>query len=400
MSTSQSQLDRPRSVQAPPVPAVESQISRWIFAPFDITAAWATGWADYTADALRRGTSPLDVADDAARFLRVVSDRDRPGWSTRHQVRREWPTARLLDFTTRTGPVPTLVLPPQAGHTSTIVDYSPAQSQMRTVRAAGLTHLACLDWKPATQEIRDATIEDYLTVVDQAVAELGGVVNLVGDCQGGWLATLYAALHPQAINTLTIGAAPIDFHAGEAAIRDWMQLIGPAAELGPYRALVHLGGGFHRGRSQVTGFKLLEPAGEAERLAGLWAHIADPKYVQRYIDFTNWFEGDQDLGGAFYLWIVEHLFQRNELVQGTLTIGGEPVDLAAIDCPLFLLAGTSDHITPEAQVWPLAEHASTPEDRIRREVVDAGHLGLFMGTASLRDHWAPVLEEIAGLSGR
>jgi poly(3-hydroxybutyrate) depolymerase len=35
-------------------------------------------------------------------------------------------------------------------------------------------------------------------------------VNLIGDCQGGWLATVYAALRPEPINTLTIAGAPID----------------------------------------------------------------------------------------------------------------------------------------------------------------------------------------------
>ena len=44
-------------------------------------------------------------------------------------------------------------------------------------------------------------------------------MNLVGDCQGGWLATIYAALHPERVNTLTIAGAPIDFHAGDAGDR-------------------------------------------------------------------------------------------------------------------------------------------------------------------------------------
>ena len=29
-------------------------------------------------------------------------------------------------------------------------------------------------------------------------------------------------------------------------------------------------------------------------------------------------------------------------------------------------------------------------------LVDAGHLGLFMGRAPLRDHWAPLLRDVAG----
>ena len=53
-----------------------------------------------------------------------------------------------------------------------------------------------------------------MTIADQFP---GGRVNLVGDCRGGWLAVVYAGLHPEHVNTLTIGGAPIDTHAGQFA---------------------------------------------------------------------------------------------------------------------------------------------------------------------------------------
>ena len=53
-------------------------------------------------------------------------------------------------------------------------------------------------------------------MLEEAVQSLGGRVNLVGDCQGGWLAVVYAGLHPEQVNTLTIGGAPIDTHAGQS----------------------------------------------------------------------------------------------------------------------------------------------------------------------------------------
>ena len=124
----------------------------------------------------------------------------------------EAPVARLRDLSTAgagTRVVPTLVLPPQAGHDSCIVDYSPQQSQMRTILDAGLTRAFSLDWIGASARTRDATVDDYLDVIDRAVDHAGGRVNLIGDCQGGWLATIYAALAPERINTLTIAGAPI-----------------------------------------------------------------------------------------------------------------------------------------------------------------------------------------------
>ena len=117
--------------------------------------------------------------------------------------------------------------------------------------------------------------------------------------------------------------------------------------------------------------------------------------VARYATFENWFQHTQPIPGAFYLWIVEHLFQRNELVAGTLVVEGRIVDLSAISCPLYLLAGSSDHITPPPQVFALADFASTPADDVTRLVVPGGHLGLFMGHEALRGHWAPVFAAVA-----
>ncbi len=139
------------------------------------------------------------------------------------------PLTALRDFTPRrpADVIPTLVLPPQAGHDSCIVDFSEHQSQMRTIRAAGLERLFALEWIGATQATKDATIDDVLADVDDAVARAGGggPVNLVGDCQGGWLAAIYAALEPERVNTLTIAGAPIDFHAGDAVIHESTQAL-------------------------------------------------------------------------------------------------------------------------------------------------------------------------------
>ena len=121
----------------------------------------------------------------------------------------------------------------------------------------------------------------------------------------------------------------------------------------------------------------------------------DSERVERYQKFEDWFQHTQPIPGAFYLWIVEHLFHRNELVAGKLAVGGRRIDLAAIDCPLYLLAGRTDHITPPPQVFALADHVSTPSHEVSRRTTGAGHLGLFMGHEALRGHWRPIFAEIA-----
>jgi poly(3-hydroxyalkanoate) synthetase len=369
-------------------------------APIDVWTSATANTTRYAAHAVARRSSPWDIAEDMAEFARVATLREQPMWAhDAHEVRR-WPIARLLDYSapSPTASVPTLVLPPQAGHASSIVDYGRGQSQMITLRDGGLDSLYALDWLPATAKTAQCSIADYVAVLEEAVQAVGGRANLVGDCQGGWLAVVYAGLHPGQVNTLTIGGAPIDTHTGESGIQEWTRLFARRNELDFYRRMVQLGGGVQRGRSQLRGFKMLEPVAEFDRLMGLLANLHDPDYVTRHIDFTNWFEWTQDVPGAFYLWIIEHLFLNNELARGTLVVDGSRVDLSAIDCPIFLLAGTKDHITPAEQVWALADLVSTPAERVSRELVDAGHLGLFMGRSALAEHWRPVAERVRAYS--
>jgi poly(3-hydroxybutyrate) depolymerase len=369
----------------------------------DGITAWSVavdGVTDWWAGELRRGSTAPELLSDWLRWWGAMGSRRRPQWSSANEVVFEAPVARLRDFSTarQSRVAPTLVLPPQAGHDSCIVDYSVAQSQMRTILAAGLKRAYALDWIGATARTKDAGIDDYLDVIDHAVDHIGGSVNLIGDCQGGWLATIYAALRPERVNTLTIAGAPINFHAGEPVIHAALRSLAPGGNLSFYRRLVDAGGGVLLGEHMLAGFIAIQPENELARQVQLLANIGDPAHVERYREFEDWFKHTQPIPGAFYLWIVEHLFRDNELIAGTLEIGAERVDLGRIECPLNLLAGATDHITPPDQVFALADHASTPPGEILRDITAGGHLGLFMGREALRDHWPPLLAAVRAKS--
>ena len=390
-------------VFCPPVPpggAPLSLTSAPVTATLGVWKAAAKEGLHYWRRLPRRGFPPLTLLTDTARWMQLMNDRRPPTWSSPHTVVFETPIARLRDFTdgATDDVVPTLLLPPQAGHDSCIVDYSPTQSQVRTARAAGLTRLFSLDWVGATQESKDATVDDYIAVIDQALDHLGGPVNLVGDCQGGWLATIYAALRPERVHTLTIAGAPIDFHAGQPPIGDWVGALG-ANDLAFYRNLVMQAGGVLPGKHMLTGFIMLKPESEIEKNLQLFSHLDDEEHIARYREFEDWFKHVQDIPGAFYLWIIEHLFRDNKLVKGQLEIGGERVDLSRISCPVNLLAGATDHITPPAQVFAAADHVSTPPQDITQATTSGGHLGLFMGNEALREYWPTIFDDVAKRSG-
>src|SRR3954467_11123715 len=380
-------------VAIPPACGVPPATRRGLDSAVETATAALRGAADYWAGAIADARTPLDMAVDGMRWWQVMTDRRPPRGAPRPKVLRRTPLTRLRVFSAPSpaNVVPTLVLPPQAGHDSCIVDFSPQQSQMRTIRAVGLDRLYSMYWIGATQSTKDATVSDYLAEIAASIDEIGGgPVNLVGDCQGGWLATIYAAMHPEQVNTLTIAGAPIDFHAGDAVIHESVRALSDE-DLRFYKNMVALGNGVLKGEFLLGGFIAIKPENELGKQLQLLAHLREEHHVDRYRLFEDWYKHTQDVAGPFYLWLVEHLFVKNELVGGTLTVDGAPVRLDAITCPVNMLAGAADHITPPAQVFALADHVATPPEDMLARTTDGGHLGLFMGTEALRDHWPVVM---------
>jgi len=356
----------------------------------------------WTGAAAQR-TTPLDMAARGARWWTSVTDRRQPAWHLPHRTVLSTPFAHVHDFSPAGAGddvIATLVLPPQAGHSSHVVDFAPGQSQLTVLLEAGLTSLYAMEWRAATRETRDVTVTDYLDVIDRAVEHAGGRVNLVGDCQGGWLAAIYASLHPEKVNTLTLAGAPIDFHAGDSLIAASTTFLTGSLGMAPYRTLVALNGGNMSGRAVLSNFILMQPQTELGRQLALFENVDDPEHVERYRVFEDWFKHTQDIPGAFYLWLVEHLFSGNELIQGRLVVDGRRADLGAITCPLFLLAGARDHITPPAQLFAAADAVGTaPEDVVRRTSA-GGHLGLFTGRQALTEDWPVLMAAVRARSGR
>src|SRR5437764_756936 len=141
----------------------------------------------WTGAAAARVT-PLELAARGGQWWSSMLDRRTPKWHLPHRTVLSTAFAHVHDFSpadSDTDVVPTLVLPPQAGHSSHVVDFAPGQSQLAVLLDAGLTRLQSMEWRPATAATRHVSVTDYLEVVDRAVEGARGRVNLVGDCQGG-----------------------------------------------------------------------------------------------------------------------------------------------------------------------------------------------------------------------
>lgn len=347
--------------------------------------------------------NPFWWLDQQRKFLEFTAELARPiptpAWTTPNSVELVREDVFLRNFTTQDSSFdfPILILPPQAGHHSSIADYGPGQSLVEAALKEGASVYAA-EWRGATRERRHETIDDFIQSTHacvEAVCPGGEPLTMVGLCQGGWQSAIYAALYPERVSHLVLAASPIDFLAGNGKVQTYAE----ALPMAFYEYLVALGGGNLPGEFMVTGFKMLNAYERyVQDPMDAYEHIDDEKYMQRYRRFRNWYEWTQDIPGNFYLQVVRQLFKENRLIRGELEVLGQKVDLARITCPVTLIAGEKDDITVPPQLFN-AERYLGSEDVVKM-MAPAGHVGVFMSKQVVRDYWPLIYRRAAQQAGK
>ena len=320
-----------------------------------------------------------------------IHDELRPVLATPNTVRLDLRTMKLRDYG-KPGGIPTVVDAPHAGHTAMIADYHKGQSLVETLLANGIAHVALTDWKSATDDMKDLEIDNYLAEIIVAIDDLGGRVNLVGLCQGGWVAAMVAARFPDKVNALVLAGSPIDTDAGDGPIKRMVR----QSPMSFYEGLVALGGGLMKGKFMLQGWKNMHPEQHyIEDHIDLYEHMDDPAYLKKEETFNSWYENPIDLPGRWYLQVIQQLFKENRLAKGTFVGLGRRLNLKDITCPVYLLAGESDDITTKEQVFEAEKYLGMRKDQIAKQLVPGGHIGLFMGSRTLTETWPAIARWIS-----
>jgi len=350
-------------------------------------------WFWPLAAAIELGEEGMTLFQDNLRYVaeaEKIAAPPKPEWATPNRVLMDCDTMRLRDFAAAAEGVnelPVLIAAPYAGHSATIADYDKGQSLVETLLGCGLKRVLVTDWKSATEAMKDFDIDTYLADLNVAVDRLGGNVHLIGLCQGGWMAAMFAARFRGKVTSLVLAGSPIDTAAGDGAIKK-MALKLP---LSFFEAMVVAGGGRMLGRFMLAGWKNMHPDQQyMEKYIDLYQHIEDKSYIKRTERFERWYENPLDLPGRWYLQAITELFKENRLAKGTFVALGRTISLKDIAVPLYLLAGESDDITTREQVFNAAKLVATPDHDIVKKLVPGGHIGLFMGSQTLLRVWPEI----------
>lgn len=307
-------------------------------------------------------------------------------WTTPNRLALETAGFRLWDFSIKAGK-PVLIVTPFTLHDAGLADMAPGHSLVEALIDGGCHALMLLEWKSAGAERRFETIDTQLAALNVVVDEVGGVVDLVGLCQGGWLSLLYAARFGMKVSRLVLAGTPVDVEAAPSAITI-------AAQSTPAFTVDHLiesGGGIVDGKTML---RLWPDCHEWPALAQGALQISQRvsvKTAARAIGaFIGWFERTLDLPGTYYRQALNWLYLENRLARGTFPTLGRKADLASITCPLALLAATDDNIAPPRQVFAAASLVGTPVDAQIQIEAEGNHLALFMGRKTLGREWRRV----------
>jgi len=312
-----------------------------------------------------------------------------PQWTTPHRVALKLKTVRLRDFATSSDGPPCLLCTPFALHGSTLSDLAAGHSLVVALRDAGATNLFVTDWQSASPEMRFLGIDDYLADLNVLIDEIGAPVDLIGLCQGGWMALVYAARFPGKVRKLVLAAAPVDTKAAPSVLSTLAN--GTAMEV--FQEIVRLGDGL------VVGSRVLKLWGpgaveteEIRQLLESEESHGSSGFARLEAAFRDWYAWTVDLPGRYFLETVEKLYKRNEIAAGTFEALGSRINLKQIEAPLFLLAAGHDELVTPPQLFAVERLVGTPPHHIRRLSADCRHLGLFMGKRVLHEIWPDIVD--------
>jgi polyhydroxyalkanoate synthase len=274
-----------------------------------------------------------------------------------------------------------------------ILDLQGDRSVVRQLLARGFD-VYLIDWGIPTQADHTLRLQDYVCRFLRAVADFvcdytrTPQLNLLGYCMGGTMSTMFTALHQDRVRNLILMATPIDF-GGEAGLLNlWAQ-----EDHFDVDKLIDAYGNCPGEFLQYC-FQLMKPVQNfAEKYLTFCDKLDDEAFLENFFAMERWASDSIPVAGETFREYVKMLYQQNRLVKGEMSLGGLPVKLNAIACPLLLLVADHDHLVPPNSTLALEQHVRSKD--VTSMEINAGHIGLAVSSKAHRDLWPKAANWIA-----
>ncbi len=308
--------------------------------------------------------------------------------------------ARLYRYeSSRTRPVPLLFVPNLGISRPSIFDLQPGSSFVEHMCRLGYDFYL-LDWGVYGDEDNGLTVDECVTrLLPRVVRKVletsrsGGADGLavIGYCMGAPLSVSFVAQNPEVpVRAYVNMAGPIDF-AQAGLFARWLD-----KRFYDVDRVVDTVGAIPADWVKA-GFKLLRPTMEVTTALNLWWNLDNPRYVEGYQALSRWANEYVPFPAEFFRQWVRDFYQDNRLVQGSLRLGGQPVDLGRVRCPLLAVGAKEDYIAPPGCVRALIDHVGST-DKAYLEL-PGGHISLIAGRSASVHCWPKVADWLAARLG-
>ncbi|MDH1442688.1 class II poly(R)-hydroxyalkanoic acid synthase [Pseudomonas sp. GD03721] len=239
---------------------------------------------------------------------------------------------------------PLLVVPPQINKFY-VFDLSPDKSLARFLLRSQVQTFV-VSWRNPTKAQREWGLSTYIAALKEAIDVICAItgskdVNMLGACSGGLttasLLGHYAALGEPKVNALTLLVSVLDTQLDTqvALFADEKTL--EAAKRRSYQA------GVLEGSDMAKVFAWMRPN---DLIWNYWVNNYLLGNEPPVFDILYWNNDTTRLPAALHGEFID-MFQTNPLTRpGALEVCGTPIDLKQVTCDFFVVAGTTDHITP------------------------------------------------------
>lgn len=279
-----------------------------------------------------------------------------------------------------------------------VLDLRPGHSFVEYMVKRGYD-VYLLDWGIPGFEDQNHTYDDYaLEYLPRVVRKLKGVsgcneFSMLGWCLGALISTLYASMRPDGgLKNLILLTAPLDF--GDQTAGGFTRWVSHPS-FDPDKLTEAFGN--VPGEMIDAGAKMLKPV---ENYFGsylsLWDNIEDPTRVDAWHSMNTWVRDIIPMSGAAYRQLINEFYKENRLINGTLTLCGEPVELGKLRANLLNVIAKSDHITPPCQSEGVMELVGSEDKEVFR--VKGGHIGIMAGRGAEKTTWPHIDEWLAARS--
>lgn len=264
----------------------------------------------------------------------------------------------LIHYTANTEKVhkrPLLVVPPQINKYYSI-DMAPGKSMIEFLLSQGIQPY-CISWRNPTKEHRDWDMTTYIEALDEAcdaAREITGSdsVNIMGSCSGGITLSTYAGwLAAQdmsdKIHSVILAVCVLDTMA--STDNDMAALVTPQTVKAAKAASVSRG--VLDGQDMAKMFAWMRPN---DLIWNYWVNNYLMGNAPPAFDVLYWNADTTRLPAGLHGDFLDMIYTNPFLNPGEMVVGGYPIDMTKVNYDTYVIAGTTDHITPWKAVYETA----------------------------------------------